>query len=156
MLESFFDAEPSADENGYNNIISKHLKRLRVRNYVTKATPRSRGRYWFNFYENRLTKAYIAKCNKNFSLIVRGSDSKEMDFFAIPYPVLEPFLTPAFGYIDRRGGKRRWIFEITSAHVLNIRGGFHLDVSPYYSNLSRVYGLSEAIARPDKDKPCIR
>jgi hypothetical protein len=155
MLESFFDAEPSADENGYN-IINKHLKRLRIRNYVTKATPCSRGQYWFNFYENRLIKDYIARYNKNFSLIVRGSDSKEMDFFAIPYPVLEPFLTPAFVYIDRRDGTRRWMFKITSTHVLNIRGGFQLDVSPYYGNLSHVYGLSETIARPDKDKPCIR
>lgn len=144
MLGSFFDAEPPADESECN-IISKHLKQLRTRNYIAKAEPRSRGRYWFNFYENPLIRDYITKYDQNFSFVIWGLGSKEMDFFAIPYPVLEPFLTPAFAYVDPRRGARRWMFNISSEHVL-LTHGLHLDVSQYYGNLSYVYGLSEVIA----------
>lgn len=139
MIKSLRKELPS----GEYNIISSHLRRLRTRNYITKAEPQN-GRYWFNFYENKLIKDYITPFNKNFSLIIRGSDAKKLDFFAIPYPVLEPFLASAFMNIDERTGTRRWIFNITKDHVLQTQG-FYLDVNPYYGNLSYVFDLPKEV-----------
>lgn len=143
MVKSFFDAEPSSGE-GERNIISEYYTQLKSRNYIAKADPRKKGRYWFNFYENKLIKEYITPYSKDFSLIIKGSDSERMDFFAIPYPALEHVLTPEFIHVEKKENKRRWMFDIRPGHVLVIEGCY-LDVSPYYGNLSYVPGLSEEV-----------
>jgi len=142
MVKSFFDVEPSSGE-GERNIISEYFAQLENRNYIAKAEPQD-GKYWFNFYENKLIEKYISPYNKDFSLIIRGSDSMRMDFFAIPYPALEHVLTPEFIHVEKKENKRRWMFDIIPDHVLVIES-YYLDVSSYYGNLSYVPGLPEGV-----------
>lgn len=143
MVTSLFDTE-SFSEGGERNIILKYFTRLKNRNYIVKAKPQKNGRYWFNFYQKKLTEEYIVPYGKEFSLIIRGSASRKLDFFAIPYSAIEHFLTPNFVYVNERTGTRRWIFSITHERILLTRG-FYLDVSSYYGNLSCVFGLPKEI-----------
>lgn len=143
MVKSTF-GKGSFPGESEQNVIKKYLTRLKDRNYIVKAEPQKNGGYWFNFYQNKLTKNYIARYKKEFSLIIHGSDSQKMDFFAIPYSDLEDFLTPWFVYIDEKTDVRRWIFNINRDHILQTRG-YELNVGPYYGNLSYVFDLPEEI-----------
>ncbi len=143
MVISLFGTEFSS-EGGKQNIIQKYFTRLKNRNYIVKAEPQKDGQYWFNFYQKKLAEKYIVPYGKEFSLIIWGSTSRKLDFFAIPYSVIEYFLTPNFVYSDERTGRGRWIFSINRKHILLTRG-FYLDVSSYYGNLACVFGLPEEI-----------
>jgi len=107
----------------------KNIDSLLKRHYVLKADQGSN--YWFGLSDKKV-KAFRQRYNENFTIILKGSDTDETDFYVIPYVQIKDLLVADNLYLLKN--RKRWVGHINN-HILHIRNSLVTrDISGYYSN----------------------
>ncbi len=110
------------------NAVLKREDDFRDANYILH--PSRKNQYWTNITSGRVEE-YRAQWGEAFNVVIVGDTADEGDFYAIPYPVLKPFLVEQY---IARGKQVRWIVSIRD-HQFKVRNcPFSLDVGAFYGN----------------------
>ena len=116
------------------NIILRKRDQLKQGNYIRKADPKED--YLFDFFVNKLKKyKYSRKFGVNFNLIIAGSETKENDFFIIPYSSISHMLRRKYTSTHKNKSKR-WVGSIKHNQLRINNCPETLNVVQFYGNLN--------------------